>query len=346
MPINRNALIRYRTIDRCLQNRYRKWTLEDLIEACSEALYEFEGIAKGISKRSVQLDIQAMRSDKLGYNAPIVVTDKKYYSYEEPGYSITQIPLSEQDLNTLEEVLKILEQFKGFSHFAEIGGMLRKFEDKIHVERSHSAPAIHFEKNEDLRGLEYLDTLYKAVVQQDAVRIDYQSFKAASGQSFVFHPCLLKEFRNRWFVLGMRGNENLMTTLALDRIQALHGAPEVPFRIVEGFDGEEYFSDIIGVTKNMGEPVADVLLRVNAGNAPYVETKPMHGSQEVIERREDGSIVVRIRVRPNFELERDILGFGETMQVLAPETLRQRIARRVSAMAEQNLQNLQNSEGC
>lgn len=76
MPVNRNALIRYKTIDYCLQNRYRKWTLDDLIEACSEALYEYEGIDKGISKRSIQMDIQMMRSDKLGYNAPIIVLEK------------------------------------------------------------------------------------------------------------------------------------------------------------------------------------------------------------------------------------------------------------------------------
>ena len=49
MPANRNALIRYKTIDKCLQNRYRTWTLNDLIDACSDALYEYEGIDKGIS---------------------------------------------------------------------------------------------------------------------------------------------------------------------------------------------------------------------------------------------------------------------------------------------------------
>ncbi|MCB0840421.1 MAG: phytanoyl-CoA dioxygenase, partial [Bacteroidetes bacterium] len=87
MPVNRNALIRYKTIDKCLQNRYRRWTLEDLIEACSEALYEYEGIDKGVSKRTVQSDIQMMRSDKLGYNAPIIVLEKKYYTYEDPDYS-------------------------------------------------------------------------------------------------------------------------------------------------------------------------------------------------------------------------------------------------------------------
>ena len=85
MPVNRNALIRYTTIDKCLQNYYRNWTLDDLIEACSEALYEYEGIRKGVSRRTVQADIQFMRSDKLGYNAPIIVIDKKYYTYEDRG---------------------------------------------------------------------------------------------------------------------------------------------------------------------------------------------------------------------------------------------------------------------
>ena len=92
MPVNRNALIRYKTIDNCLKNRYRKWTLEDLIEACSDALYEFEGIEKGVSRRTVQMDIQMMRSEKLGYNATIIVEEKKFYTYDDPNYAITNVP--------------------------------------------------------------------------------------------------------------------------------------------------------------------------------------------------------------------------------------------------------------
>ena len=88
MSVNKFALIRYKTIDRCLQNRFRKWTLDDLIEKVSEALYEYEGI-KGVSKRTIQSDLQLMRSDKLGYNAPIIVKEKKYYSYEKAGYSLS-----------------------------------------------------------------------------------------------------------------------------------------------------------------------------------------------------------------------------------------------------------------
>ena len=55
MPINKLALVRYKVIDKCLQNRRRKWTLDDLVEACSNALYEYEGIKKGVSKRTIQL---------------------------------------------------------------------------------------------------------------------------------------------------------------------------------------------------------------------------------------------------------------------------------------------------
>ena len=152
MPVNRNALIRYRTIDNCLRNRFRPWTLDDLIEACSEALYEYEGIDKGESKRTVQMDIQMMRSDKLGYNAPIVVIDKKYYTYEEADYSITNIPLTDQDLLKLNEVVEILKQFKGFTHFQELSGMVQKLEDKIHTAKTDQTSVIDFEKNENLRG--------------------------------------------------------------------------------------------------------------------------------------------------------------------------------------------------
>ena len=80
MSVNKLALIRYKTIDECLRNRFRKWTLDDIIEKVASRLYEYEGITSGVSKRTVQADIQLMRSDKLGYNAPIVVTDRKFYS--------------------------------------------------------------------------------------------------------------------------------------------------------------------------------------------------------------------------------------------------------------------------
>ena len=108
MPANKNALIRYRTIDNCLRNRYRRWTLDDLVDACSDALYDMEGIRKGVCSRTVQMDIQIMRSDKLGYNAPIEVYDRVYYRYADPDYSITEMPLSLDDCRLIKKAIALL----------------------------------------------------------------------------------------------------------------------------------------------------------------------------------------------------------------------------------------------
>lgn len=109
MPANKNALIRYKTIDRCLKNKNRRWTLDNLVEACCDALYDMEGITKGVCARTVQMDIQMMRSDKLGYNAPIEVYDRIYYRYADPNYSITQNPLSADDCQLIQEALRLLK---------------------------------------------------------------------------------------------------------------------------------------------------------------------------------------------------------------------------------------------
>lgn len=112
MPVNKNALIRYKTIDRCLRNKYRRWTLDDLVEACSDALYEMEGIMRGVSMRTVQADIQVMRSDKLGYNAPIEVYDNKYYRYADDDYSIDNSPINDDMYELISDAVKKLETYE------------------------------------------------------------------------------------------------------------------------------------------------------------------------------------------------------------------------------------------
>ena len=130
MPANKNALIRYKTIDNCLRNRYRRWTLEDLVEACSDALYDMEGITKGVCARTVQMDIQIMRSDKLGYNAPIEVYDRIYYRYADPDYSITEMPLSIEGCKLIKKAIILLENKKDKNNEDTIQ-VLNKVQDRL-----------------------------------------------------------------------------------------------------------------------------------------------------------------------------------------------------------------------
>ena len=133
MPVNKNALIRYKTIDRCLRNKYRKWTLDDLVDACSDALYDMEGITKGVSTRTVQGDIQIMRSDKLGYYAPIEVYDNKYYRYSDPDYSITNTPISEEDYNLIVIAVKTIDDYKVNGDIEKLNDVLGKVKEKLNT---------------------------------------------------------------------------------------------------------------------------------------------------------------------------------------------------------------------
>jgi predicted DNA-binding transcriptional regulator YafY len=327
MPVNRNALLRYKTIDHCLRNRRRKWTLDDLIEAVSNTLYEYEGIDKGISRRSIQADLQVMRSSRLGYNAPIVVTDKKYYSYADKDYSITNIPLSEQDLARMNEAVEMLRQFKGFSHFSQLNEVVQKLEDHVYAATNNTRSVIEFEKNDQLKGLNFLDELYRSIIQQKTLRLSYQSFTARTAHAFFFHPWWLKEFKNRWFVVGVKGKSSPVMTLALDRIHSLE-VVDMPLYIPnEKYDAGTYYKDVIGVSVSENVRPSNVKIQVDPTNAPYVETKPLHHSQQVVERNEKG-IIISLKVQINFELQREILGFGPAMTVLAPESLRKELQKK------------------
>ena len=327
MAVNKNALIRYKTIDKCLQNNYRQWTLNDLIEACSDALYEYEGKDIDVSKRTVQLDLQMMRSDKLGYNAPIVVYDRKFYKYEDEDYSITNSPISNQDLTRLSEAVSFLKQFQGFSHFAELGSMVQKLEDHVYTQRTHEKPLIDFEKNDHLKGLGFLDALYRYILKRQAVEMTYQSFKARQESTFTFFPYLLKEFRNRWFVIGKRMSSEGIMNLALDRIVSVESSTKT-FVADHNFDSETYYNQAIGVSVSPNTMPENVILYAYHKQAPYVLTKPFHHSQKEIARDNYG-VTISLHVQLNFELEKEILGLGEGIKVIAPERLKRRIKDRL-----------------
>lgn len=320
MPVNRNALIRYRTIDQCLQNRRRKWTLNDLIEACGEAIYEYQGIDTGVSRRTIQADIEMMRSNKLGYEAPIEVVDKKHYTYSDKNYSIANSPLNQQDMEVLGEVSALLKQFKGFNHFTDLNEMVSKLEDKIYSQKTDSPPVIDFEKNDNLKGLEWIEVIRKAIAAKKAICITYQSFKAREASTFCFSGYLLKEYRNRWFVLGIPHKRHThIVNLALDRIHAIK-EDEEPYRENKTIDFATYYNDCIGVTKSPGQRDCEVVFWIDKDNAPYVITKPLHHTQKLLSEEVDGKIF-SIKVILNFELERELLGFGAKMRVLGPRVL-------------------------
>ena len=322
MASNKNALIRYKSIDQCLRNTMRKWTLDDLIEACSDALYEYEGKDVYVSKRTVQLDIQMMRSDKLGYNAPIEVYERKFYRYAEEGYSIMNIPVTESDVKIMNDAIQVLRQFKDFSLFKEMDGVLQRLEDSVYSSQKNNRAIIHLDKNEKLKGLHFIDPLYNAIQQKKVIKIKYQSFKAIEATDKIVHPQLIKEYNNRWFLLAFTRDHDI--TLALDRMNAIEVVDDIEYKDYN-IDGDKFYKDVVGVTVMNSRPQR-IQFWIEKRLAPYVITKPFHRSQRLIEETEDG-VIFNIFVKINFEIERVLLGYGDSIEILKPERLRNRIKK-------------------
>ena len=318
MPANKNALIRYKTIDNCLRNRYRRWTLEDLVDACSDALYDMEGIRKGVSVRTVQGDIQMMRSDKLGYNAPIEVYEHKYYRYADKDYSITDMPLSQNDYEVMQEAVDMLRQLQDFDQFSEMSDVVSRLQDKLSISQNNRKPIIHFDNVPNLKGLKLLNPLYNYIAHKQTLRIMYQSFSARQPHEYILCPYLLKEFRNRWFLFGSKATDLLLFNLPLDRIVSVEPV-DVQFRENPDFDSEHFFDDVIGVSKNIKNTPRRIKFWASREQSLYIMTKPVHPSQKLKRRNEeDGSCIFEIEVVINFEMYSVFMSYGPGIKIIYP----------------------------
>ena len=334
MPANKNALIRYKTIDNCLRNRYRRWTLDDLVDACSDALYDMEGIRKGVSVRTVQGDIQMMRSDKLGYNAPIEVYDHKYYRYADPHFSIMDMPMSQNDYEVMQEAVDMLRQLEDFEQFSEMTDVVSRLQDKLSISQSNRKPIIHFDSVPNLKGLRLLNPLYNYIAHKQTLRIMYQSFNAREPQEYILCPYLLKEFRNRWFLFGSKASDLLLYNLPLDRIVGVEPS-DVPFRENPDFDSEHFFDDVIGVSKNIHDRPRAVKFWASAEQSKYIKTKPVHSSQQLLkENPEDGSCIFRIDVVVNFEMYSVFMSYGPGVKIISPRKCMEYMQNRIKEAGE------------
>ena len=320
MPANKNALIRYKTIDNCLRNKYRRWTIEDLVDACSDALYDCEGITKGVSMRTVQSDIQIMRSDKLGYNAPIEVYENKYYRYSDPEYSITKMPLSQNDYDVIKEATDMLRQLSDFEQFSRFDDVIGRLDDSLASGLHKRKPIIHFDSVKDLKGLELLSPLYRYIDNRQTLKVMYQSFNANEPTEIIFYPYLLKEFRNRWFIVGSANDAKKVFNLALDRIVSMEPV-DVKYVESPNFDPEHFFDNVIGVSTSIKSFPRRIKFWASKEESNYINTKPLHHSQKIIQEFADGSCEFQIFVVINYELFSMFLSYGAGVRVISPDVV-------------------------
>lgn len=158
------------------------------------------------------------------------------------------------------------------------------------------------------------------------MELRYQSFRMAEPQTLIVHPCYLKQYNNRWFLFCCNGDYTNLSNYPLDRILSVKLA-HVPYRETD-IDFDDYFADVIGVTKREGQQAEKVLLCFPKDEYPYVATKPWHGSQKKV-TEDECTVTIELDVVVNYELEQKILSWGNYVEVLQPLSLRNQIHKRL-----------------
>ncbi|MCG8573975.1 MAG: WYL domain-containing protein [Flavobacteriales bacterium] len=329
----KNAQLRYRVIDRCLRNPYKPFpTKQDLRQACEEAIFG-NSIGEDICDSTIEKDMFAMRMD---FDAPIKYSKReKGYYYEDEEYSIDKIPLSEDDVDAIKFAANTLMQFRDVDIFKQFGFAIDKIFDRVHISNNPLDESVdtfvQFETAEEVGGSEMLPEFLKAIKEKVITHFDYTSFVNGKTKSRKVVPLLLKEYRNRWYVITFEIDREKIMTFGLDRISNLEITEDIYTQEV-AFQSKRYFKHSIGITANETRP-EKVVFKIDKIGSKYLESQPLHSTQKLIkEGRKRNTLELEVIISE--ELKRTILSYGSQIEVIEPKSLKNSLRDIVLEMHE------------
>jgi predicted DNA-binding transcriptional regulator YafY len=335
MPANKYALLRYRIIDRCLTNPGRPFpTKEDLRQACEEALYGSDG--EHISISTVEKDLWAMRNEAdLGYYAPIEYhRDERGYHYTEESYSINDVQLNDDDLDAIRFATNTLIQFRDLPIFQQFDQALGKIADRLTVspnlETDGMDKFIQFESTPHASGSQHLGPLLQAIRSRSVVKLGYAKFQDSNETStYNLHPYLLKEYRNRWYLLGWDCDKQRIRTFGCDRIESMEILSDGRFQMQPSFDPNNYFAHALGITVLGDGKPERIEFECDALLSKYLQTQPLHHSQHI--REEGETHIVGLEVMPTFELLQWLQAHASEITVLQPKHIQDAVIHKLES---------------
>lgn len=162
------------------------------------------------------------------------------------------------------------------------------------------------------------------------VRLLHRGFGREEAFEHILHPYLVKEYRNRWYIIGWLESVEAIRTFGLDRIEEMSVVDDAEFRENSDFDAEDFFKYVYGISEPDGKPV-EVHLRFTPHQANYVLSKPLHHTHKVVKDTKSG-LVVSYNVVPNYEFLQQILHFGDQVKVLKPKAMVDKVKNMVKEM--------------
>ena len=336
MAQGKNAYIRYKVLDRCFRDSRKRYYIEDLLDACNDELYNYDG--SSVTERTIRDDIHFMQR-QAGGGVPLVKKydgHRAYYMYSDRNFSIMDLPMSQSEVEMLSDTIQMLSQFKGLPNHEWLNATLAQMKSTFNINHA-KASYVSFSQNEDLKGLKYFTPLYEAIASLHVLSLEYHKFGGPSYNR-VIHPYQLRQYNNRWFLVGKEPtvSEKLpIVVVPLDRIDNYKILENEKFSPLKG-DVEAYFKDMVGVSPKFGESCQHIVLKAYHPAGSYIVTKPIHHSQRVVERHEDYTIL-SLDLIPTYEFETIMLTYADKCEILEPLDLRDKIKKRAKNIVKSNV---------
>lgn len=339
MPTNKNAFIRYKYLDKLLSDRHHYYDMRDLAAKVNSML-EADGF-KPVTRRCIEKDVENLTFTPFCADIETFKMDgKTIYRYRRQSFSIFREELSREEVSLLREVLNTIGQFKGLDHFE----WLDRLKSDLGLKSKRSI--ISFSNNPNLQNSNLLSTLFDVISNEVAIRLSYHTFSDETIRAIEFHPYLLKQYNDRWFLIGAADSDKKILNFPLDRIDKVEALPQLRF-VPCTLNLQERFEDIVGVTFHEDYPVEHILFWVSDASRNYIITKPIHESQKQYhgEREQqlraqyptlESGTFFSIDCIRNYELIRELCAYGKDLIVLHSDgTVAEDVRKRVHEMAEQ-----------
>ena len=328
MPKTKSADVRIKVIDQCLSDHKRKYSTAMIFQRCNEEL-ERKDFPKITAMNSIRSDMEQIERVYPGADIESYKEGRNiYYRYADPDFSIFKTPMKSDELIQLTQTFKLLSRFKGLPQFNWVNEIAERLGASLKLDEA-TDEVVGFDENLDLEGMEYFTPLFNAIVEKQPLNLTYQSFKQDSEEAIIVHPYYLKQYNKRWFLIAWNDDKGFLANFAFDRIKRIDNV-NVEYKPTD-IDFFDYFDDMIGVSKDTRTEPQKVKLWVSKETWPYVRTKPLHGATQKTVSEDENGAVITIEVYLNYELEQQILSFGENMMVLEPETFRDNMRNRLNS---------------
>jgi predicted DNA-binding transcriptional regulator YafY len=334
MANSKHAHLRYNLIDRYLQNK--NYTFDQLLEKLNEDIaYVYPG--EGISKRTLRDDLKVFRDKESGFGAPL--RDKiRNLSYSDRKFSIASKPLLDHEQYLVDAAYQLLERFDNHPKYSNLWNALASFQDaeSADTDETHSRVLFH-DNNEAYTGAELLKPMFLAIKKKQVLQLTTEKFDGSDNNSFIFHPHILKQYNQRWYVFGYNQDKEVARwNVALDdRLKHYEVNEEVIYKEGVTTDWKNFFREMVGpthrsITQEIPQP-EHIILRFEKYRLPYFKSKPIHPLwDEFSDPGKEDQVFFEAII--NKELVQQILSYGKDVEVLEPESLKLKIREQVEIL--------------